>query len=306
MRPVILLTDFGRQDPYVGQLEAAIWRVDSGIRVIHWTHEVLPQAVPQAAFLLAATWNDIPNRAIVCAVVDPGVGGERPTIAAELEDGRVIVGPDNGVFSFFDAQPGEESASAPQGRTSRFSKVGGGIQRAVRLDNPVYWGPRDSRTFHARDRFVPVAAHLSAGVDLDLIGSPIDLNAETAPLRIDGVDPVPRQHGLSGRVLHIDRYGNLITNLPFELPTHAPKVDSTNTEEAQIEAGWSVRLAPSGEGSAPPSLPLRPTYEAVEPGQPVAYVGSAGTIEIAINRDAAARVFQVGIGHPVTLERSDS
>ncbi|MGZ3457919.1 MAG: SAM hydrolase/SAM-dependent halogenase family protein, partial [Archangium sp.] len=186
-----LLTDFGLTDTYVGQMKAAILRVAPGVTLVDLTHAVPAQDVRAGAFLLWSAVEAFPEGSLHLAVVDPGVGSTRRAVAARARRGDVLVGPDNGLLV-----PALEQL--------------GGLTEAVELTAPEYWGPKQSRTFHGRDVFAPVVGHLAAGVPLERLGRA--LYDVARPFSF----PPPREEDGCpvGEVLHVDTYGNLITNLP--------------------------------------------------------------------------------------------
>jgi len=184
---VTLLTDFGLQDTYVGQMQAALLAVAPTARLVDLTHAVPPQDVFTGAFLLWAAVEALPAASVHLAVVDPGVGSERRAVAAQARRGDVFVGPDNGLLA-----PAVDRL--------------GGLVAAVELREPTYWRRgRPSSTFHGRDIFAPVAGHLANGVPLDRLGPPVDL---FRPFEL------PQPSGLDGEIVYVDGYGNLVSNLP--------------------------------------------------------------------------------------------
>ncbi len=238
-----LLSDFGLQDPYVGVMKGAIAQIAPDITVIDLTHDLPPQNVAAARFALMSAYPYFPPGTVHVAVVDPGVGSQRRAVALELPQG-MLVGPDNGLLSgVLDQYP---------------------VIAAVELTNSQYWrSPYPSMTFHGRDIFAPVGAHLAQGVPLQ------DLGTLLAPDTLVGF-PLPsyRQHDrrVEGVIQAIDRFGNLITNIPRE-----------------VVGGyrWSVML---------PQRAIRggQTYSDLPVGEAIALVGSHGWVELAINCGHAA------------------
>lgn len=181
--PITLLTDFGTADGYVAEMKAVLATEAPGVPVVDATHDIAPQDVEAGRLALARYWRRFPRGTVHVAVVDPGVGSARAALAVE-SDGRLLVGPDNGVLS-----PALLLAGA----------------RAVRLPVP----PRAAPTFHGRDVFAPAAARLALGAVLDALGEPAD-------------DPVVRRTpearrladgAIEGCVITVDRFGNAVTNL---------------------------------------------------------------------------------------------
>jgi len=254
---ITLLTDFGVADTYVGQMKGAIASVSAELRWVDLSHSVPAQDIRAGAFLLWTAVEAFPIWTVHLAVVDPGVGSSRRGIAARAKNGQCFVGPDNGLLA-----PSVDAC--------------GGLDAAVELTEPGYWGARRSSTFHGRDRFAPVAAHLARGVALEQMGRPV------AALERPFFFSVPRREGkrLHGEVLHVDTYGNLITNLSAALLP------------AQFEVGvGTLRIQ-----GAP-----QPHYQSVEPGELLALVGSAGLLEISARDSSAAARLGVGRGSPVTV-----
>jgi S-adenosyl-L-methionine hydrolase (adenosine-forming) len=255
---VSLLTDFGLRDTYVGQMKAALLRVAPAAVLVDLTHEVPAQDVRGGAFLLWSAVEAFPEGSLHLAVVDPGVGSTRRAVAARARRGDVLVGPDNGLLL-----PALEQL--------------GGLDAAVELSEPAWWGPRQSRTFHGRDVFAPVVGHLAAGVPLERLGRA--LAALEAPFSFPA--PTVEDGCPVGEVLHVDTYGNLVTNLPG----------------AVLPARFRVHLGPTVIPDAPHAH-----YQAVAPGGLLSLVGSAGLLEVSVRDGSAARVLGVGRGARVRIE----
>lgn len=251
-----LLTDFGDRDVYVGTMKGAIASVNPSLRAIDLTHQIPPQDVAAASYQLATAYRYFPVGTVHVAVVDPGVGTARRGIAIAIPEG-ILVGPDNGLFS---------------GVLARSSAIA-----AVELDNPDYWRDRStSTTFHGRDIFAPVGAHLAAGVPVGCVGTAISLPSlvklPELPLeRTDG--------GWRGCIQAVDRFGNLIANLDGGL------LDGRD---------WEVEI--KGDRV----LGCR-TYGDRASGALLALVGSNGWIEIAVNGGSACDRFQAKRGDRVEL-----
>jgi S-adenosylmethionine hydrolase len=253
--PIItLLTDFGLKDHFVGVMKGVIASIAPVARVIDITHEVEPYAIAQARFLLAQSWPYFPKGTIHVAVVDPGVGGARRPILVQAH-GHLFVGPDNGLFcDLFDA---------PRAKVRLISN------RKLML-------PTVSTTFHGRDVFSPIAAYLALGVASSRIG-PLIADAAGTPGRAIRAS-VGRW---TGEVVHVDRFGNLITNLPAEC--------------VEGNAHFVLKIA---------SHELRDvaaSYSAMAPQTPFLVVGSTGCLEIAVNQESAARLLGLGVGARVEL-----
>ena len=259
--PIALLTDFGHVDPYVGVMKAVMHGISPASSFIDLTHEVPPQDVRVAGLLLDGAIPYLPQGTVALVVVDPGVGTARRPLAVAA-GGLYFVGPDNGVLSL---------------ALSRFEAV-----RVVELTSQAHRLARPSHTFHGRDIFSPAAAHLAAGTPLEDLGPPIDdwliLDWPRAE-RIAG--------GWRGEVLHVDHFGNAITNI----------------DGAVAPAGACVEVA----GNA--RVPVCRAYGDVESGDSVALVGSTGRLEVSVNGGSAAAAFGLVVGSGVRLRldgRSDS
>jgi S-adenosylmethionine hydrolase len=264
--PIITLTtDFGIADPYVAAMKGAILSLNPAAIIVDITHEVRPQQVAQAAFLLGQALPYFPRGTIHVVVVDPGVGTERQALALATPE-MLLVGPDNGALS--PALPEETRRRAGPGPEAGQVDLPGGY-RAVALKRGRYMRKPVSATFHGRDIFAPAAAHLSLGVSLEELGPAVSRVRALPPFRArrqpDGT--------LEGRVLHVDRFGNLITDIRAEdLP-----------EGRVVVSIGGQRI----EG-------LARTYE--EGPDLKALVGSAGYLEVAYGGGSAASRLGVGVG----------
>lgn len=255
---VSLLTDFGLTDTYVGQMKAAILRVAPSALLVDLTHEVPAQDIYTGAFLLWTAVEAFPEGSLHLAVVDPGVGSSRRAVAVKSRRGDVLIGPDNGLLI-----PALERL--------------GGLAAAFELNDPRYWGPRRSRTFHGRDVFAPVVGHLATGVPLESLGRPLD----TLVTPFTFPPPTREQGAVVGEVLHVDIYGNLITNLPDEL----------------LPERFTVHIGSASIPDAP-----HPHYEAVAPGELLALVGSTGLLELSAREGSAHAALGASRGERVRIE----
>ena len=202
--PIVLTTDFGLSDPYVGVMKGVILGINPHAAVIDLTHHIQPQNVRQASFLLDASYPFFPRGSIHAAVVDPGVGTNRRPVLLVTPNAKFIA-PDNGLLSQVLATFVDKPPSRP-GRVW----VPDGLE-AYHLANDQYWLHPLSNTFHGRDVFAPVAAHLSLGVP------PTDLGPQVHELEWSPIPrPVAHVNSVEGEVVYVDRFGNLITNIPVE------------------------------------------------------------------------------------------
>jgi hypothetical protein len=250
---ITLLTDFGTRDAYVAAMKGVILGLNPQAVLVDLTHEVPPQDILAGAFILAEAAPYFPEGAIHLAVVDPGVGTGRRGLAARAR-GRFWVGPDNGLLSL-------ALGGAPEATI-------------VSLTNPACFRPEVSATFHGRDIFAPVAAHLSLGVDLARLG-PIIRDPVALPI----AEPVFTPAEARGEIIYVDRFGNLVSNLP-------------GRQLATWLAGRDFRLR-----VGPLTISqLSRTYSEVAAGECLVLIGSHGFLEIACNRESAARRLGLGVG----------
>jgi len=279
-RPVVaLLTDFGVSDGYIGVMKGVIAGITPEVHIIDITHDIAPQHILSGAWILASVYRYFPGReggdqpgepaqrpssgTVFVCVVDPGVGSARGAIA--LHAGNwFFVGPDNGLFSYVLAeQP---------------------VHAACMLSNPAYHLSQVSATFHGRDIFAPAGAHLAGGIALSELGTPID---PATLQRIDLPQPTPRPGAIDGSIVHIDHFGNLISNIPL---TMIPELFNF----PQVRATF-----PNSGGE----VSNRKRFFAEEPdnGQPFLYIDSSGSIGIAVRNGNAAQALNIGVGMPITL-----
>ncbi|MDZ4339804.1 MAG: SAM-dependent chlorinase/fluorinase [candidate division NC10 bacterium] len=260
MRIITLLTDFGSADPFVGMMKGVILGIAPRVHVVDLCHEVSPQEVLEAAFLLHCAYRYFPTGTIHVTVIDPGVGGRRKPLAAEGRHG-CYVAPDNGVLSYLFAS--------------------GEIQRVVEISEAKYFLRPVSRTFHGRDIFAPVAAYLARGGGIERFGP-----VTTRYVRL--TVPVPHKRGagvLEGAVLHVDRFGNLMTNVSAgEVGKLGSRQGITVTIKDRTIRG------------------LQQSYDRLQSGAVGAILGSAGYLEVFANQESAARLLGVGRGASVRVE----
>jgi len=255
MRTITLLTDFGTRDHFVGAMKGVMLGIAPGVRIVDITHELGAYQIAQARFLLGQAWPYFPKMTIHVAVVDPGVGGARRPILV-VAAGHLFIGPDNGLFS-----------ALVQRDDARVRH----ITNAKLFRQPV------SSTFHGRDIFAPVAAHLAKGLAPSKCGPRIQ-DAMFDPLE----KPIRTgKRTWSGSILHIDRFGNLITNLPAE-------------DFAAMR--FLLRIGPAEV------VERAATYAAITPGEMAIVEASHGFLEVAAAQSSAASFLKVAAGAPVELE----
>jgi S-adenosylmethionine hydrolase len=252
MTVITLTTDFGTADGYVGAMKGVILSLAPSATVVDISHDVAPHDVRHGARVLAAAVPFFPSGTIHVAVVDPGVGSARRGIAVQTAR-AVFVGPDNGLFTPFLHE-----------RVACFD-----------LTNPETYRDTVSATFHGRDIFAPVAAHLANGMPLSELGPAVD-----DPLSLPMPEPERLPDGqVRAEVVHVDRFGNLVTNLKLA------QWDKADEEPS------GIRVVVGSE-----SLALHRTYADVAPGTLIALVGSDGYLELAVSEGKAAERLGMGVG----------
>ena len=266
---ITLTTDFGTSDPYVGLVKGVVLGINPNVTLVDITHEIAPQNVLQGAFLLGNSYGFFPAHSIHLAVVDPGVGTSRRPVLLDTPQGRFI-GPDNGILSYVLLANGQP-APAKVGQVALPPQC-----RAYHLTNPCYWLRSLSSTFHGRDLFGPVAAHLSLGV------SPRELGEEISSLIcLPVATPAWDDNRVLGQVVHIDRFGNLVTDLRASL--------FQDNERVMVQVGGKEIQG------------LSASY--VEGGEILALIGSCNTLEVAVKNGSAAARLGSSIGDAVTVVR---
>ncbi len=258
--PVIsLLTDFGHRDAFVGTMKGVILGICPAARIVDLSHGITPQRIAEGAFVLRTAYPYFPDGTVHVAVVDPGVGGDRRALIVETPRHR-FVGPDNGIFAHVYARETD--------------------LRVISLTETRYMLPGISNTFHGRDVFAPVAGHLALGRPLSDFGPEID-DYHTGPPS----EPAVHGGGIEGHVLHIDRYGNIITDIDEAL-------------FLEITRGKRFRIRLSGLTLDRVSA----SYDEAAGGSALAILDSAGLLEIAVNGGHAAESLDVSTGDRVDVE----
>jgi hypothetical protein len=257
MRCITFTTDFGTRDWFVGMMKGVVLCLAPRARIVDFTHEIAPGDIRAGAFALAAGYSFFPRHTIHVAVVDPGVGTKRRAIAVQTAD-YLFVGPDNGLLSWALAREKIKAIHA--------------------LENRSYFLPRVSCTFHGRDIFAPVAAHLSNGVPLRKLGPGCrDL------VRLPWPKPTRSSKGIRGEVVYVDRFGNAITNISSEVLS-------------------SLKGRPAVFMGRKRMCAVAPTYQTVARGRLVAVIGYSGFLEIAVNGASAAERLGVRLGTKIGVE----
>ena len=274
--PIVLTTDFGLSDPYVGMMKGVILRINPRATVVDLTHQVQPQNIRQASFILGCSHDFFPRGAIHVVVVDPGVGTERAAVLLETPQARFL-GPDNGVLSHVLRDHLPQAPVEPRRVAVPASCA------AFRLANSQYWLQPVSSTFHGRDVFAPVAAHLSLGVPSPSVGEPMEdlLYLPT---------PQPKGEGatLRGEVIYVDHFGNLVTNITAS--ALAPGKATHIEIKGRRIPGLSRTFHDGSEGLDDVVLAL---------------VGSHGFLEIAVRDGNAAVTLGAAAGEEVSVTLSN-
>jgi S-adenosylmethionine hydrolase len=258
LNPIItLMTDFGLRDHYVAAMKGVILGISPTARIVDVTHEVSSYEVAEAAFLLAQTWSCFPERTVHVVVVDPGVGSMRRPILAEF-NGHRFVAPDNGVLTPV--------------LTQEKCKV-------HHVSSTKYFRETVSNTFHGRDIFAPVAAHLASGVSIARFGPRIN---DHLRLTFERPNRTARR-GWTGAILHVDRFGNIVTNISIaEFP-------SIREQPFEVHVGYRTVSK------------LASNYAEMPAGELFAIIGSSGYLEISANQASAARMLGCETGAPIEL-----
>ena len=259
MALITLTTDFGTSDYYVGALKGVILRLAPDVRIVDLSHHLPPRDILAGAFLLRHAATEFPPGTIHLAVVDPGVGGIRLPMVL-VSRNFIWVGPDNGLFSFaLDDRPW--------------------LAYQITL-SPSAGDAEVCPTFHGRDLFAPTAARLAAGHPAEEVGPPI-----SAPTRLAQAHPSRKDGVIEGQVIHVDRFGNLVTNIADS------DIEPWGGREVRIRLGGCVLQG------------MSTTYSDVDEGDTLALIGSSRLLEIAINAGSAAEDLGVNRGDAVTVER---
>jgi hypothetical protein len=279
--PIITLTtDFGTADHYVGTMKGVILGIAPQARVVDISHEIRPFQIAEGAYVIAQACRYFPPKTIHVVVVDPGVGSARRPILAEI-GGQYFVAPDNGVLSMVLEQP-LATRAAPKQRsdraaTRRSGQPASAIVRHITAER--YFLQPLSHTFHGRDVFSSVAAHMARGVPPGRFGRRI---ADYA--RLDFFRPTRTgKRFRTGLVLHIDRFGNLITNF------HVGEFPDLPTRPFELNIGLHKLTR------------LVSNFTEAQPGELVAIIGSSGYIEVVANQASAAKLLGCEIGSPAEL-----
>jgi S-adenosylmethionine hydrolase len=263
---VTFLSDYGHDDAFVGVCHGVIARIAPDVRVIDVCHEIAPQDVEQGATTLVSAVGYLPI-GVHLAIVDPGVGTSRRGVAVLTAHGSITVGPDNGVASL------------------AWRELGGAV-KAHCIDNTALWLPNPAKTFHGRDIFAPVAAHLASGMSLAEVGDEVELETlTTLALR----EPTVDDDHVHGEVRSVDHFGNLSLN-----------VHRADLEAAGMNLGDTIELRLHGRTL---QVPFTVTFGEVAPGRTTVCEDSYRRITVAVNLGHAERMLRAGRGDPVVISR---
>lgn len=264
MSIITLTTDFGTDDEYAGIMKGVILSLNPSAVIVDITHHIDPQDLVQAAYIIYSSYRYFPQGTVHVVVVDPTVGSDRNIIAFKITD-HIFLAPDNGVLTLLINE--------------------GNINSIARIDNTRYFLEPVSHTFHGRDIFAPVSAHLSMGVSIKKLGTPVALK-NLICLSIP--EPYFSDYGeLVGSIVSIDHFGNLITNINLD---DLEKIDhSVPGKKLCINVGRDKIRG------------LSPNYSSTTPGHPLAIIGSRGYLEISINGGNAANHFMLEKGDVVRI-----
>ena len=264
MSIITLLTDFGTGTEYAGLMKGVILSINPSAAIVDITHQNDSQDIVQAAFTTYSSYEYFPEGTVHLVVVDPGVGSERSLLALEMKK-QFFVAPDNGILTLL------------------FNE--GKINALIRITNSKYFLASVSRTFHGRDIIAPVGAHLSSGIDVRRLGTEIDLRDA---IHLDHLHARLSENGeLVGKIVVIDDFGNLITNIGFKKLSEVYLIGQE--KKIQIKIGSHVITGLSG------------TYDSVRSKTPLALIGSRGYLEIAVNKGNAALVLNAEKGEKVRV-----
>ncbi len=268
MSIITLLTDFGIDDAYVGIIKGVILSVNPSAMIIDITHQIDPQDLIEAAYVIKSSYRYFPEGTVHVIVVDPGVGSDRAIVALEMM-GHIFLAPDNGVLTLI----------MDEGR----------IDSIARVENSRYFLEPVSQTFHGRDIFAPVGAHISKGVDLKKLGSTLDRH-DLVHLSIRKPS-ISDKGELVGTIVSVDRFGNCITNIDVNYLEKFYKPGSEKRLEIMIGEHEIKGLSQS--------------YDSVGLQHPLAIIGSLGYLEIALNYGSASRHFRAEKGDTIRVILSD-
>ena len=282
-----IITDFGdRGQHYVAEMKGVALQINPALQIIDVAHSITPFSIIEAAFVLYKTYSTFPKESIFVCVVDPGVGSDRDIVAIQTIDNYILIGPDNGIFSYFSSKnlirfittiTETDFFYKPYSETLKLIKDHESFNETAELDSKKPFSI--SGTFHGRDIMIPVAAHLSRGLDIFSIGSP-----KESVVILPDFEPkyLEKELVLNGMIQYIDDFGNIITNVPcdeFHFLTHK-KISKFRLDF--LGTSYEVKLAPFFAENPPDKILL------IE--------GSSNFLEICQNQKNAATTLKANVG----------
>lgn len=263
MPTVALLSDFGQKDSYVAEMKGALLSVNPAVNIVDLSHDIEPFNIAQGAYLIDQMAKSFPQGTVFVGVVDPGAGQTHEPVLIQTKEGKFYLGPDNGIFSLVVQR-------------ERFHK-------AWKLNNTKYFEPESmNSSFHGRDIFAPAAGHLVKGVPAAELGEPLNLN----DLELPGIlQPTMAGANIITEVIHIDRFGNVLLNLPKGFTP-------------LLQEGKLAQITVNKQKHA---TPLVANFSDLKPGRLFLLYGSQGVLEIAQNQGSAAETLKVKVGDKVTI-----
>jgi S-adenosyl-L-methionine hydrolase (adenosine-forming) len=259
MSTIALITDFGTVDGFVGSMKGVMLSIAPDAHIVDISHECTPHNTYHAAYVLWSNYKYFPDGTVFVVVVDPGVGSERRIILVKGDGGKNILAPENGILDFI----------LPEIQNPKFYYV----------NNPEYWLTPTSNTFHGRDIFAPVAAHIVNGKHGDDFGVQVKLPIPDSPF----FDIDESTTELNGMIIHSDRFGNLITNIRPKSKRY------DNIRHISLVIGDRT------------IGPIKKTYASGDYGELIAIIGSSGLVEIAVRNSSAHQMLGLRVGDPVIV-----
>jgi len=264
---IALLTDFGTKDPYAGIMKAVISGICPEAKIIDLTHEIEPYEVVSASYVLYSSWNYFPTGTIFLSVIDPGVGSNRRELVA-VSQSKSVITPDNGTISLLYRMNKDLIAY----------RAGKSLLEELKASRPAY-----SHTFDGRDLFAPLAAIAAESGLSNIVGERVE------PVLLTEIESKITEGRVSGRVIHIDRFGNSITSI------HIEDIKEKNTYASRA----SVFIYGRKKGQI---LKIHRSFSDVKIGEALAYWGSSGFLEIAVRNGNASQLLKLGLRDMVELE----
>jgi S-adenosylmethionine hydrolase len=265
---ITLTTDFGANSGYPAAMKGEILKINPDVNIIDISHSIKPQNITHGAYVLYSIIDNF-STAIHVGVVDPGVGGSREALIFNCEGG-ILIGPDNGLL-------------VPAAKQLKIGSV-------IKITNDEYFLKNVTPTFHGRDIFAPVAAHISKGIPIEEMGENIENYLELDIFELKESDEL-----ITGRVLNIDSFGNIITNIPKKMLYE------------HFELGTELKLTFESESGhfddEPLKIPLKKTYDDSSPGELIALISSSGFLELAINQGNAYEKLKIQISDEISLQK---